>query len=409
VNTASSIKLLEQLARLAGAIGYASFVATLLLILRLPILERLFSGLPRVYRLHHLLGALTFIVLLVHPVLLSAALSFVSARAGARILTNLRDPIVLLGWVSLLFLMLVMLTTFAFRLKYEVWRFTHVASALVFVSATVHALLALKDTPARFRIAVGGAAIGAGALLHWEVIARAFRARHAYLVREVRRLSPELLEIRLRPTAAPLRFTPGQFVYVSFHDDPQGTHRCGVPRESHPFSLASAPSEKELRLFVKALGDYTTSLQAIEPGALARIEGPHGRLFARAPHDAGARQLFIAGGIGITPFLGLLRAEAPTNIRADVHYYAKSAEAALFREELRALEHRHPALRVFTHVEEEEGLPSLAAIERVSGPASTWGGIVLCGPPAMQRLLRRQMKRAGVPRRRLRTEEFQFI
>lgn len=401
-------KPLEEAGRVAGAVGYASFVAALLLILRLRILDRLLAGLPRVYRLHHVLGALLFVILLVHPILLAASLGVVSPRAGARLLLNVRDPIVLLGWISLLFLMLVMLTTFALRLRYEVWRFTHVASAIVFGTATVHALLALTDTPFRFRIALGGAALGAGALLYWEVLARVFRKRPAYVVAAVKRLSPKLLEIRLRPQETPLAYAPGQFVYVSFQDDPKGTHRCGVPRESHPFSIASAPEDPELRLIVKALGDYTAALQALEPGAMARLEGPYGRLFARVLHPEKARQIFIAGGIGITPFLGLLRAQGNESLRADLHYFAKSAAEAVFAEELRALEQSHPGLRVFTHLETEEGLPSLAALERVSGPVASWGRILLCGPPGMQRLLQRQLKRSGVPGQRIKTEAFQF-
>lgn len=406
---AEQSKILEEVGRLAGAIGYASFVATLLLILRLRILERLFGGLPRVYRLHHLLGALSFVILLVHPLLLSGSLYVVSKRAGARLLLNVRDSIVLLGWISLLFLMLVMFTTFAVRLRYQTWRFTHIASAIVYGTATAHALLALTDTPMRFRVALAGAALGGGALLYWEIFARAFRTRPAYAVTEVKPISSRLLEIRLRPKEAPLSAAPGQFVYVSFQDDPQGMHRCGVPRESHPFSIASAPEDPELRLIVKALGDYTTALQALEVGALARVEGPYGRLFTRVLRPEQAPQIFIAGGIGLTPFLGLLHSRNSDSLRADLHYFAKSPKEAVFEEELRGLAKSHPGLRVFTHLDEVDGPPSLAAIERLSGPAAFWGHITLCGPPAMQRLLRKQLKQAGVPRRRIDTEEFQFL
>jgi len=402
-------RALDDIGRLVGAAGYVSFVAALLLILRLRVLERIFSGLPRVYRLHHRLGALSFLLLLLHPLLLSLSLYVVSARAGAWLLVNLRNPAVLLGWISLFLLMAVMLATFALRLNYELWRYTHVVSALAFATATAHALLALNDTPARFRVALGGAALGGGALVYWEIVARVFRRSHLYRVAGVKHLSSKLLEIRLRPEKEPLPFEPGQFIYVSFHDDPHATHRCGIPRESHPFSISSAPEETELRLLVKALGDFTTLLQALDAGTMARVEGPYGRLLSGILQSDATHQIFLAGGIGITPFLSLLRSHGSEKLRADLHYFVNTREEAVFEEELHAIEKTHTGLRVFTHLAEKEGLPTLPSIERDSGPAASWGNVVLCGPPAMHRLLIQQLKRAGIPRRRIRSEEFRFL
>ena len=73
--------------------------------------------------------------------------------------------------------------------------------------------------------------------------------RHRYRVDEVRRLAEDAVEIVMAPVGPPLEFQAGQFVYATFHQD-------GIPRESHPFTIASAPGG-ELRIAVKRFGDYT--------------------------------------------------------------------------------------------------------------------------------------------------------
>ena len=69
--------------------------------------------------------------------------------------------------------------------------------------------------------------------------------------------------------ARPLEFQAGQFLYATFHQD-------GIPRESHPFTIASAPGG-ELRIAVKRFGDFTSRVMDLRAGAEARLEGPFGR------------------------------------------------------------------------------------------------------------------------------------
>ena len=102
----------------------------------------------------------------------------------------------------------------------------------------------------------------------------------------------------MRPIGRHMDFVPGQFamVYIEAKD---GWHR-------HPFTIASAPHEDVVRVTVKALGDYTSRLQElIEPGMPAVIGGPHGRFSHWKGTD---RQVWIAGGVGVAPFLSWLRA-----------------------------------------------------------------------------------------------------
>ncbi|WP_287668082.1 hypothetical protein [Accumulibacter sp.] len=126
-------------------------------------------------------------------------------------------------------------------------------------------------------------------------------AARPFLVQSATPVADEMVEITLKPLAEPIAVTAGQFVLVAFFAGP--TFRgCG---EFHPFTVSAIGADGQIRIGVKALGDCTRRLQGIEPGVPARVHGAFGTFLAERP---AAAQLWLAGGIGITPFLALLRA-----------------------------------------------------------------------------------------------------
>ena len=127
----------------------------------------------------------------------------------------------------------------------------------------------------------------------------------------------------MTPVARPLEFQSGQFLYATFQQD-------GIPHESHPFTISSAPG-RELRIAVKRFGDFTSLLMQLRPGARAQLEGPFGSF--RLIGDPAHTQTWIAGGIGITPFLSWARSlDHPIPI--DLYYCTPGAEQAHFLAEL---------------------------------------------------------------------------
>ena len=98
----------------------------------------------------------------------------------------------------------------------------------------------------------------------------------------------------MAPKKGLLAYEAGQFAFFSF--------AALSPRESHPFTIASAPSGENLRIIVKASGDFTSELvRAVEVGDEVRVEGAYGHLTER--HCDSQQEVWVAGGIGITPFL----------------------------------------------------------------------------------------------------------
>ncbi len=185
---------------------------------------------------------------------------------------------------------------------------------------------AVPDAPLLRWTYVAIGAIGLAFYVYRELLARFFVSLHDYEVDTIGPAGEGLVEISLRPLGRPVDFVPGQFAMV-YLEAKDGWHR-------HPFTIASAPAEGVVRFTVKALGDYTSCLRELfEPGMPAVIGGPHGRF----DHAKGTdHQVWIAGGVGVAPFLSWLRAlDGHLAARVDLFYTADGE--APFADEMRGI------------------------------------------------------------------------
>jgi predicted ferric reductase len=387
----------------AAMLGTSLFAASLVLMLRVGWLERLFGGLDNLYLSHHLTAIVAFLVLLLHPVALG--LAHVAGGDASLALDatapSLRSPAVLAGWVALLWLMAMMVGTFHVRLSYATWRWLHASSGIAFAIAIAH-VLAL---PPRLRLehALLAAWVGAAiAALSWRLLIDQAKVNsRRYLVSHVRQLSDDIIEVLLRPVESPLRFAPGQFAFAAFYDyeDYRG---C---KEYHPFTIASAPDKGELRLIVKALGDCTTRMQSLRPGVLARVQGPFGA-FARQA-SAKQPQVWIAGGIGITPFASLAEDLAPDGPPIDLYYAAATRDDAVCLPEIERAAGRSQRLRVISLFADRGEILSAERIDAQSGPLAG-KEFFICGPVEMVQAISSQLRALGVPGDAVHSERFDF-
>ena len=220
---------------------------------------------------------------------------------------------------------------------YERWRALHRTTGLFVAAGFVHGVLdgdAVRRRAASCAGATSRSAPSAlGFYVYRELLARFFLSLHDYEVDAVREIDAGLVEVAMRPIGRPVDFVPGQFAMV-YLEAKDGWHR-------HPFTISSAPHEDVVRVTVKALGDYTSRLQElIEPGMPAVIGGPHGRFSHWKGTD---RQVWIAGGVGVAPFLSWLRAlDGHLPHRVDF-FYTRGRRGAVRRRDPRIAD-RHESL-----------------------------------------------------------------
>lgn len=400
VNRPAALGAISSLAALAGTVLLSM---TIVLSARLRLVERGAGGLDRVYRFHHRLGAVAFALLALHPCLLAWRYAHVSWDRSAALWRPDPADLALAGGQVALYGMAVAITaTMWWSVRHQVLVWLQRALGVLFLPAAWHVFHAGGDSarygPLRWYLGLVVAA-GLASLLAHTFAGKVVSPHHGYEVTSVQALSPTITELQLRPLGRPLHFRPGQFAFLRF----RGEHIGGEP---HPYSIASAPDDRDLRFTVKHLGDYTAHIGEVTAGAHAIVEGPYGRFSHR--FVAGRRQAWVAGGIGIAPFLSMAKAlEADDPLQVTLFYGHGDDGPPPVLEELRTLAAARPNLELVPVDERDEGFIDVARLRRHLGDLDGTE-FLLCGPPPMLHALQQQLTAAGVARHRIHFEEFGF-
>ncbi len=284
---------------------------------------------------------------------------------------------------------------------YDRWRVVHRLTGLFVAAGFVHGLLdatTFGSPVLRWSyVVVGG--VGVGFYLYRELLARRFVPLHDYQVEHVTPVGDGFVEIGLRPLGRRFDFTPGQFAMV-FLEARDGWHR-------HPFTIASAPADHTIRFTIKGLGDWTGSIgDLVEPGMPAVIAGPLGRF----THRKGTRhQVWVAGGVGVTPFLSWLRSLPEHPVHGEVDFFYTSAEDPVpYAEEIATIAARYDNVRAHLIRSTVDGrLTPAIVLGRVSGPPQDLS-VFLCGPEALVQAMTEGLRAGGVPPARFHREYFDW-
>ena len=392
----SGVATLKSVANLAALFGIAAWAANLVLASRIRPVERAFGGLEHLYRLHRRVGVLVVVLVATHALFLTLhaggdALDLYLPAAGWSTFTGVIALVLLVGLVVM---------SLVGRLTYQTFVLLQRLIGAAFILGALHTF-AVRGTAAAsptLTIYLACLATAGIASLGYRLIGGPLGiGRHRYCVDEVRRLDDDAVEIVMAPVGRPLAFQAGQFVYATFH-------QSGIPREAHPFTIASAPGDDSLRVAVKRFGDFTSSMMKLRPGSQAQLEGPFGRFYLR--RDPAHPQTWIAGGIGITPFLSWARG-LDRSISADLYYCMPGPEQAHFLDELYDIADRYPAFRVIPMRKRSLGHLTVSDIEAVN-PNLSEGHVFMCGPPLMIDNLTTGLATRGVPSHRIHSESFDF-
>lgn len=417
----SASSFLLAFGRLTGLVGLVLYAINLLLAARTRWMENFFGGLNRVYIAHHLTGGIALILLCFHPLFIALRL------VDVHVLTTLRDAARYLlpramptdttfsdfqtaasinaGIFAFVGMVVLLVLTFFVKLPYRIWLATHKFLGVAFMFAGLHTIMinseVSRDAFLRYYLLLW-VVIGLSAFVYRTVMNNIFVRRYPYKVSDVQEFGGKVTGLVLEPMEKALDFKPGQFVFIRF----LWSGAEGVTREAHPFSIASAPHESgKLALYVKNLGDYTSGLKHLKVGTVAELEGAYGKFsytnFGDRP------QIWIAGGIGVTPFLSMARSYNQDSPNVDMIYSVVSRSELLDQKALaELLPSKFKGFRYFAYAgDEQEGF---LTAQKVSDMVGGLEGkeIFICGPPPMMKSLRSQLNSMGISNRRIHTEEF---
>jgi predicted ferric reductase len=401
-------ELLTSLARITGLLGAYSALLQVLLLARLPPVERLF-GFDRLTVWHRWNGHACLDLILAHVVLSVwgyALMDKISLPNEVRtMLGGGVYPGMITATVGTALLVAVVVTSVVIvrrRLRYEAWYAVHLLAYAGIALAWFHQIptgneLVLDRIAADYwRALILGTL---GLLVVFRILAPALNAlRYRLQVADVVAEGPGIVSLRITGRNIDrLDARPGQFFLWRFLDRKRWW-------AAHPFSLSEAPDGRSLRITVKALGDFSSRLAAIAPGTRVVAEGPFG-VFTEAARKR-EKIVLIAGGIGITPIRALMEDMSGDVV---VIYRVVRDEDVIFRDELEELA-REREITLFVvagdHATEDGArLLSPAHLQELV-PDIADRQVYLCGPPAMTEFLGRNVRRANVPPRFIHTEKF---
>jgi ferredoxin-NADP reductase len=202
----------------------------------------------------------------------------------------------------------------------------------------------------------------------------------------------------------PFPRNPGQFMFLKLK-------RPGRRSEIHPFTISASPSNENIvQATIKKSGNFTNTIDRTVPGDKAFIEGPFGK-FSLVHYDARSF-LFIAGGVGITPLMSMLRYLTETHDPRPVTllYANKTADDIIFRKELEQLPSNVNVVHVLSRPDDSwqgpRGHIDPQIIEKYAADALSQAHVFLCGPPPMMTNITGLLKQLCVPADRIHFERF---
>ncbi|MBA2951119.1 ferredoxin reductase family protein [Streptomyces himalayensis] len=393
---------LMLLGRLAGLYGALLMAFQLLLVARLPWLDRRI-GMDRLTSWHRWVGFGVLWTLVTHMVFITFGYAQLSSLPPVDQFVELATTIeyVLRAVVALALIITVGIVSARFarrRLSYETWHFIHLYMYVAVLLAFSHQVavgttFTTSATATAYWWTLWGAALGS-VFLGRVVLPLRRNLRHQLRVSAVVPESDNVVSIYV--TGRDLDQLParaGQFFLWRF-----------LTRErwwqANPFSLSAAPDGRQLRLTAKTAGDGTAALRHIPVGTRVFAEGPYGAFTTL--HRTRPDTLLIAGGVGITPIRALLE---ELHGHAVLIYRVATDRDAVLYDELRELA---AAKGTELHLVTGPATPDKLAPEALARlvPDVCERDVFVCGPPGMTSAVLRSLRELGVPRQQIHFERF---
>ena len=402
-----SQNVLITIGRLAGLYGALAMAFQLLLVARLPWLDRRL-GMDRLTTWHRWTGFTILWTLLAHLVFITMGYAEVSNKGVVDELVEMADTLegILRALVAFAVILIVGAASAKFarkRLAYETWHFIHLYTYAAIVLAFTHQIalgqsFAGSDTAKTYWWSLW---LGAGAaVLAGRVVLPLWRnLRHQLRVTAVVSESADVVSVYMSGKHLDkLPARAGQFFLWRFLTKDRWW-------QANPFSLSAAPDGRSLRLTAKALGDSSAGLRTLRVGTRVFAEGPYGAF--TTIHQRRPNALLVAGGVGITPIRALLE---DIDGHVVVLYRVRSQADAVLLPELNELaKARGASVSVLTGPDQAVGPRGV-----MLGPANLHmmvpdvheRDVFVCGPPGMTSAVLRSLRELKVPNSQVHAERF---
>jgi predicted ferric reductase len=365
-----------------------------------------------IYHFHRLLSLVALGLVISHPIIL-----FILNPARLRLLNFVTAPPVArwaaLSTYALIALVVTSLWRVQLRIRYEVWHVTHIVLAVVAIVAGIIHMIGwgfyLGD-PGKRSLWIGLCIFWIGLLFYVRIVKPLFILRRPYVIREIRKERGDSWTLVMQPHRhSGFRFTPGQFGWLTIWGGP-------FRITGHPFSFSSSAevTDGRVEMTIRNLGDLTGRIHEVPVGRRVYIDGPYGAFTIGNPADV---HVLIAGGVGITPMMSMIRTLAARGDRRPIVliYGSKDWESITFREELEALKAQldlkvvHVLSNSPASWNGETGFINAEIMMRHLPPPYRDHEYFICGPNPMMDAIEKALGKMQVPLSKYHSERYSFV
>ena len=365
-----------------------------------------------IYHFHRQISLIAVGLVIAHPIILFvvrpelvALLNFIQAPWRARFAT--------LSTYSLIALVVTALWRAKWNIRYETWHLWHIMLAVVAIAAGLAHMVGwsfyLVD-PWKRALWIGLTIFWIALLLYVRIVKPMFMLRRPYRVSEVRKERGDTSTLVMHPDGHPgFRFSPGQFGWLTVWGSP-------FKITGHPFSFSSSAevTDGRVEMSIRNLGDFTSAICKVPVGQRVYLDGPYGAFTIGNPADM---HVLIAGGVGITPMMSMIRTLADRNDTrpAILLYGSRDWESITFREELEALKTRlnltvvHVLANPATGWTGEQGFITADVFKRHLPPPYANHEYFICGPNLMMDAIEKALSEMNVPLSKYHSERYSFV
>jgi len=381
---------------LFAAVGIVMIFLQFVFVSRIKIIE-IGIGLDRMLRWHRIMGRTGLALVTLHAVMIA----FYRITVFGELFPN---TFIWVGLIALIGFMITAALASLYKkiaIAYETWRNIHLLNYLLFPFVLIHVFYhTLPGSLLCYLYLV--LAVLFAAVIVYRLISIRYIKNNPYEVVKVSQEAEDIWSLYFK--GKKIQYRPGQFMFIQLL-------RNGRLSSPHPFTISNSPTREHLSITPKDLGDFTSTIKETRVGDKAYIDAPYG-VFSFLNYDQ-KELVFIAGGIGITPFMSMLRYiyDLRLDLKVTLFWVNGSEMNLCFREELKQIQEALPHLRVvlvMTRQDDWEGEKGRLDADIIEKHLDTLEhkDFFVCGPVEMNRAVIALLKKMNVPSSRIHSELF---
>ena len=365
-----------------------------------------------IYHFHRQISLIAVALVIAHPIIL-----FIVRPELIVLLNSFTAPwrarFAAVSVYSLIALVIMALWRVKLKIRYETWHITHILLALVAIAAGIAHMIGWAFylvSPWKRALWICMTIFWIGLLFYIRIIKPLFQLRRPYRIAEVRKERGDTTTLIMQPEGHPgFRFTPGQFGWLTVWGSP-------FKITGHPFSFSSSAAAPDGRvdMTIRNLGDFTSTIHTLPVGKRVYLDGPYGAFTVGHPADM---HVLIAGGIGITPMMSIIRTCADNGDKRPVIllYGSKDWVTVTFREELETLKKQldltvvHVLRNPPADWTGERGHITAEVFRRHLPPPYADHEYFICGADVMMDSIEKALDELHVPMSKYHSERYSFV